>query len=232
MNGQTSYNLDSICVSTDQLYTLVYSIDGPNPDNITLNTYNYLGFEDGDYTGSIKVKVTTSPVNVESAYITVYYTISKDSCLTEDTLITMADGSEKQIKDVKLGETVKTINQTTGEFEIGIVRYNRGLDNRTFDNYDLWTFENGTTIKTITKHRLFNATKSAYIYLTDWDIGDEVLFEDGTTSKLVNHENIKQTVVSYSLIVDQETYIANHMLNGTRRANPITPYSQYNGNIE
>ena len=46
------------------------------------------------------------------------------------------------------------------------------------------------------------------------------------------HENIKQNVIAYSLIIDQETYIANGTLTGTRRARPITPYAKYNGVIE
>ena len=227
-----TYDLNSICSVRPSSYSLSYAItssDHPNATHINNGVFSldYIGQE----TGTAIVTVTTTPVSVASGTITVYYE-SVDGCLTEDTLITMLDGTQKQIKDVKIGETVKSINQTTGEYEMGIVRYNRGLSNRTYDNYDLWTFENGTTIKTMTGHRLYNVEKKAYVYLNEWNIGDSVLFADGTTSKLVSHENIKQETTIYSLIIDQQTYIVNGMLTGTRRAKPITPFSQYNGVIE
>ena len=231
--GLEEYDLNSICSVSPSTYSLNYTItssDNPNAMYIT-NGILYLDkMALNESSGGLTIRVSTLPVSTTQSNITVYY--DYNSCLTEDTLITMLDGTQKQIKDVKIGETVKSINQTTGEYEMGIVRYNRGLSNITYDNYDLWTFENGTTIKTMTGHRLYNIEKKAYVYLNEWNIGDHVLFADGTISKLVSHENIKQNVVAYSLIIDQQTYIANGMITGTRRAKPITPFSQYNGVIE
>lgn len=87
--------------------------------------FNAYGWNADDYCHKIytgKEKITNSSV-VVSTWQSIYQlnkswfenfdVVIGDECLTPDTLITMEDGSQKQIKDIKIGEKVITFNEKT-----------------------------------------------------------------------------------------------------------------------
>ena len=76
-----------------------------------------------------------------------------DECLHPDTLITMWDGSQKPIKDIVIGEKVKTLNEITGCIEEKpVIKLHKNLskNNRMF----CITLENGKTLKITGNHKV------------------------------------------------------------------------------
>lgn len=60
--------------------------------------------------------------------------------------------------------------------------------------------------------------------MDEWSIGEKVRTVNGKELKLISHEVINERTQAYTIVLKNETYIANDLLTGTRRAKPITPY--------
>lgn len=128
---------------------------------------------------------------------------SSDSCVVEGTLITMADGTQKPVEDLKLGDMLLVFNHVTGQFEAAPMIFNTHSDGEA-DYYDVLhlLFANGEEIKIVASHGFFDVTLMQYVYITydnynDY-IGHEFYFlnEDGVT-------------YSGESVVLTEAYIAN-----------------------
>ena len=93
-------------------------------------------------------------------------TLAKEnSCFTGDTLITLADGSKKAIKDITTEDTILTYNFFTGEMEdkdVALV-VNHGVAEYAVANL---TFSNGAVLKIIADHGVFDYDLNKYVYLT------------------------------------------------------------------
>jgi len=99
-----------------------------------------------------------------------FHTVITDECLHPDTLINMADGSTKKISDVKIGDFVKTINETTNLIENKEVEYvYKNLTNT--DEIFLLTMENGQKIRITGNHkvRLVNGEWKRVDELNEYD---------------------------------------------------------------
>lgn len=83
-----------------------------------------------------------------------FHTVITDECLHPDSLINMSDGSLKKISDIKIGEYVKTINETTKEIEDKKVEYvyeNLSISN---DMYEI-EMEDGKILKITGNHKVY-----------------------------------------------------------------------------
>ena len=99
-----------------------------------------------------------------------FHTVITDECLHPDSLINMADGSAKKISDVKIGDFVKTINETTNLIENKEVEYvYKNLTNT--DEIFLLTMENGQKIRITGNHkvRLVNGEWKRVDELNEYD---------------------------------------------------------------
>ena len=76
-----------------------------------------------------------------------------DECLHPETLITMSDGSYKPIKDVEIGDFVKTINEENGNIEDKpVVKLHHNL-NKGEQMYEL-EMENGDVLRITGNHKV------------------------------------------------------------------------------
>ncbi len=93
-------------------------------------------------------------------------TLAEDGgCFTADTLITLADGSKKAIKDITTEDTILTYNFFTGEMEdkdVALV-VNHGVAEYAVANL---TFSDGAVLKIIADHGIFDYDLNQYVYLT------------------------------------------------------------------
>ena len=83
-----------------------------------------------------------------------FHTVITDECLHPDSLINMSDGSLKKISDIKIGEYVKTINETTKEIEDKKVEYiyeNLSILN---EMYEI-EMEDGKILKITGNHKVY-----------------------------------------------------------------------------
>lgn len=170
------------------------------------------------YADNTRVALTTSPqsftVNADVTYS--FRGISEMNCLTGDTVITMSDGLSKRIDTIKVGDKVLSYNPETGNLEEDEVTYSDNTENKQHDNFDVWTFSDGTIIKTVHRHRFYNVERNAMVYMDEWKIGEHGRRKDGVLVTLVSHENIKETINHYTILTKNQNYFANGLLSGNR----------------
>jgi hypothetical protein len=85
-----------------------------------------------------------------------FHTVITDECLHPDSPVHMADGNFKKISEIKIGDYVKTINETTKEIENKMVEYvyeNLSIKN---DMYEI-EMEDGRIIKITGNHKVYTS---------------------------------------------------------------------------
>ena len=149
-----------------------------------------------------------------------YYYYSCQTCLLSDTLVTMADKSTKQIKDIQIGDKVLSLDLETGEQVTRTVIYSDAALAKHAANWDEWEFEDGTVIKTAHRHEFFNVEKGKFAYLDEWEIGQHTYKQDGTTPALIKHTVHQEMVNHYKITLEGSTnFFANGLLTGDRYCN-------------
>ncbi len=131
---------------------------------------------------------------------------SGGGCVTPDTLITIADGTQKEIQYVTYEDRLLVWDFFKGEYTVvpAALIVNHGYGNQTIIKL---TFEDGTVVKAITAHSFFDANTNKWELLDANNaseyIGHEFVQADGggyTTTKLVNVEVYEEYTESYSLV--------------------------------
>ena len=150
-------------------------------------------------------------------------------CVTGDTLITLADGSKKQVKDLTGEEELLVWNHVTGEFNTAPTAYIVNHDGEEIETEVITLyFEDGKKIDIIEEHVFFDRTLNKYVALGENavdNVGHEFsVVTDGelTTAKLVKVESkIKKTdiyeVVSFKYI----NCLTNDILSTSAYLDPI-----------
>lgn len=147
--------------------------------------------------------------------------INVGTCLTGDTLITLVDGSQKRIDEITLNDKVLSYNPNTMKLEEDNIIYCDNNLSKEFIEYDIWTFENGTIIKTVHRHRLYNVEKQRMVYMDEWQLGEHAININGEKVKLINHENIKEQINHYTIFTNNQNYFANGLLAGNRHTKKL-----------
>lgn len=171
--------------------------------NMGSGTYDYVT---GEYT--LIIKSGTESITYSISYG--FY------CLTGDMLITLADGSQKRIDRLTLDDKVLSYNPDTVQLEADEITYTDSMENKKHAEYDVWTFSDGTIVKTVHRHRLYNVERQAMVYMDEWKIGEHAINSNGEYIELVNHENIKEEVRHYTLFTKNQNYFVNGLLSGNR----------------
>lgn len=153
--------------------------------------------------GSIKISTDT----------TVYLIIER--CLTGDTLITLANNSVKRIDELTLNDKVLSYNEQ-GELVADKILYTDANEHKIHTEYDIWTFDDGTILKTVHRHRFYNVEQKAMIYMNEWKLGEHARNLNGKDIALINHETVKEEVSHYTLFTEHQNYFANGLLSGNR----------------
>ena len=138
-------------------------------------------------------------------------------CLTGDTLVTMADNSVKRLDTIELGDYVLSFDFDSKMLIPRKVIYTDKNEMKSHTEYDKWTFEDGTEIKTVHRHEFYNLEAQRMKYMDEWSIGEHTYKIDGTTPKLISHKIVKETVRHYKITLEGSTnYFANGLLTGDR----------------
>lgn len=143
------------------------------------------------------------------------------SCLLKGTMITMADGSLKEISEIKIGDKILCIN-SEGELESDTVTFADGDTKKFNDNYDLWEFENDIEVRTAHHHRFYNVERQAMVYLDEFAIGEHTITSDDSQVALIKHTNMSKKVHHFTLATDKyNNYFANGILSGNRNSTEL-----------
>ncbi|MBR3864054.1 MAG: InlB B-repeat-containing protein [Clostridia bacterium] len=140
-----------------------------------------------------------------------------EECFTGDTLITLADGSQKRADELTLEDTLLVFNHETGAYEgAGIIF----IENDGYANYNVihLDFSDGTQTKLIYEHGYFDITLNKYVYVNENNfanfIGHEfaVLADNGYERVTLTNAYAKNEYTScYSLVT---VYHLNYFVDG------------------
>lgn len=204
--------------------TMVYQNDGRTDETVNVEVdKKYLVIEEVDNDGfrgadfvAVRGSVSKLSHNVLEVSGQGEADIDRWNCLTGDTLITLADLTQKRIDELTLQDKVLAIDSETGKFVADEITYTDSTEHKTFTEYDVWTFSDGTIVKTVHRHRFYNVEKQAMVYMDEWNIGDHAINQNGEYITLVSHENVKEEVQHYTLFTKYQNYFANGLLSGNR----------------
>ena len=132
------------------------------------------------------------------------------SCLNSfaaDTPVTMADGTEKSISKVKIGDKVLATDPETGQTEArpvtALIRH--GGRHRMVE----LTFADGSKITTTDHHSFWNATTRGFTDAIDLRAGEQLLTDTGRTLTIVGGHVHDRSLTAYNLQIDGiHTYYA------------------------
>ena len=145
------------------------------------------------------------------------YDLCYSTCLTGDTLVTMADNSVKCLDMIELGDYVLSFDFDSKMLIPRKVIYTDKNEMKSHTEYDKWTFEDGTEIKTVHRHEFYNLEAQRMKYMDEWSVGEHTYKIDGTTPKLISHKIVEETVRHYKITLEGSTnYFANGLLTGDR----------------
>lgn len=181
--------------------------------------YDYFGTG-----GFVRIKAVGDGVNYEDSNWS--ESVQLMYCLSGETEIDIYDEEKKKrrkkkLKDLKVGDKVISFNTETKKWGIDEV-LNDDMHEVKFElSYDIWTFSDGTQITTVKRHEFYNVSQEKLMYIDEWNMGDKIYKEDGTTPSLVKHEQVQEPIRHYTLMTKNHNYIANGCLSGTREMKKI-----------
>lgn len=158
--------------------------------------------------------LTTKPEN-EHAYVshhTAILTNGKAVCLSGDTMILMADGSNRRLDELVEGDMVMSEDLSPTM----IKTLARGHFNPYHTKY---CFEDGTTIDEIHAHRFYNVEQGFWQRLGNWKLGEHAVRQNGSRIALVSVERIDESAEMFGIWTESGTYYANGLLSGDASCN-------------
>jgi len=136
------------------------------------------------------------------AYSPTVLTWTPGICLAQGTLITMADGTTKAIEDIVMSDTLQVWDFDLGQSAVAKPLWIKQAETTT--QYNLLTFSDGSTLRTIEQHRIFNKQAGAFTYpMTEaTPIGTITVNVHGEEIVLVDKCVMIDTVNYYNVITE------------------------------
>lgn len=165
-------------------YKLTFNLDGGTLEGINNNTVYYYAPDetvninnfgkpaktDYDFVGW---SATNAEINGNTLVFTesskngiiLKATYSESGCFATGSLITMADGTQKPVEQLKPGDLVLVYNHTTGKFDVAPIMVYFQMEERMYQVLNL-KFENGTVVKVLYGHTFVDASTNKYVEIT------------------------------------------------------------------
>ena len=187
--------------------------------------------------GNVKITISTGtsdqPFTVY-AYVTTnagtYYSGPEVGfsglCLLKGTMISLADGTYKPIENIDNDDLL-----LAWDFDLGCYAQTSALwikRSETGSQYNLLTFSDGTTLRTVDQHRIFNKQAGAFTYpmTTATPIGTITVNEHGQEITLINKQVIVDTVEYYNVITDYHMNLFSDGVLTSCRFNNVYPINE------
>lgn len=141
-------------------------------------------------------------------------------CLAEGMLVTLANGLTKRIEDIAYSDILRVWNFDAGKFDAANPLWIKKAE--VTNRYNLLEFSDGSFLKTINQHRIFNKEMGAFTYpmTEDTPIGTTTFNVRGEEVKLVNKSVVQEQVNYYNVITDKHMNLfANGILTSCRYNN-------------
>ena len=142
-------------------------------------------------------------------------TVSLQTCLSGDTLISMADGTRKRIDQIKVGDIVTTV---CGNEK---VIFTDAPSHKVRDKYTEYFFSGGTKLTIIKDHRVYSPKHKRYVHISTLINGDKVVLENGNQIELLYKKvYCDKEICHYTIYTENcNGYYANDVLCGNIFAN-------------
>lgn len=182
-----------------EMYSPSFAIFLDYPGNVALTLSNCIHNGMWSYTGNI-----TSNQRFTDYMVTDFHSATVTfpaSCFLPDTLITLANGTKTQIKDLTYSDKLLVWNFDDGKLDTASICWltTSGLKN---EHYYKLTFSDGTILKTTgqnSNHKIYNVDERFFKGVDKTEIGDRIFSENGIVT-VTNKEYIEEEVEYYNLI--------------------------------
>lgn len=127
-------------------------------------------------------------------------TFQTEICLVEGTLITLADGTRKKIEDIDYSDQLLVWNFDEGHFDAAQPLWIKKAE--VAYQYNLLEFSDGSTLKTINQHRIFNKELGMFTYpmTEDTPLGTTTFNVHGREVRLTGKRVVIEQVNYYNVI--------------------------------
>ena len=169
-----------------------------------------------------------TPNSLSSSYVIkpnddVLIFIAGFSCLAKGTKITLANNTYKNIEDITYDDEILVWNFDEGKFDSAKPLWIKKAES--CPRYNLLKFSDGSELKTIDQHRIFNKQKGMFTYpmTDDTPIGTITFNEKGEEVTLISKEVITEEVEYYNVITDYHINLFGNGILTSCRYNNIYP---------
>jgi hypothetical protein len=144
-------------------------------------------------------------------------------CLAAGTLVTLADGTVKAIEDVGGFDLLRVWNFDEGRFDTARPLWIKRAE--ATDQYNLLEFSDGSSLKTISQHRIFNKQLGMFTYpmTEDTPVGTTTFSVEGREATLVGKSVVREPVNYYNIITDHHINLFGNGILTSCRYNNIYP---------
>lgn len=230
LNLILKYNDKSNIIKYELINAIVMIEDGYNTDikynvsdGVSIDENGIIVIQGGEHipfivNGTITIKVTYNDGREDLIVINFD---QEFPCFAEGTMITLADMSEKAIEDIEYSDKLLVWDFDNRCFATAKPLWIKKV--QTWNEYNYIKFEDGTELKTVLDHRIFNYDSQKFTYTMneeDTPIGTRVFKQDGTLTKIVERKVVKEEVNYYNIITDYHMNLfANGLLTSLRLNN-------------
>lgn len=153
---ETVKNGDYVANGSVLIFTVQYTYQ--NEQSFKITDKNGTSTIDLDKEGKYEYTVRDSVVTAEAS--------STNTCIVEGTLITMADGTQKKVEDIKAGDYVKVFNHETGKIDTSFITINvHDNDEQVKTTIMNLMFDNGQITRISYAHGFFDVDLNEYVYI-------------------------------------------------------------------
>lgn len=151
-------------------------------------------------------------------------------CLREGTQILMADGSSKNIEDIKKGDMIMSYDPQTKTFfpSKAFGKVYTGRDT----TWTVFYFDNGAHLDIATNHPIYSPLVGLPYYSWLWKVGYEAISSEGSIIHYAYSRKVVKTTIPYKryqVYCDSGLYFANGVLCGHLAADPVKIYYRTDG---
>ena len=156
-------------------------------------------------------------------------------CFPAGTMITLSNGTKKAIEDIVYDDHILVWNFDLGEYASAKPIWIKASETAT--EYNVLTFSDGSVLKTVGNHHIFNkqAERFTHTMTADTPIGTVTVNEQGEEITLVSAEVVKESVEFYNVWTEYHlNMFAQGVLTSNRFNNtyPIVSMKFVKGNTE
>lgn len=147
-------------------------------------------------------------------------------CFVKGTLISLADGTSKPIEEITYTDLLAVWNFDEGHMDASLPLWIKQV--QTSAVYNKLTFSDGTVLKTVYKHRIFNKERGMFTYPMDDEmtpLGTTTVNVDGEEVTLVAKEVVSEEVEYYNIMPKQHMNLFANSILASWRFNNIYPIS-------